>query len=172
MEEKEAKHIVSPVCVPTVISPTQKFGDLNAPNAEMIWQQISHWTCLVKALIFGLLLQPLMTQPSIITQPNFVLLLADDLGIGDVGCYGNDTIRTPNIDRLAREGVKLTQHITAAPLCTPSRAAFLTGRYPIRSGLPCTVEWPLSITLLLNGTVLYGGQERNESATDMKAHED
>uniref|UniRef100_A0A8C3PYR3 Arylsulfatase D n=1 Tax=Chrysolophus pictus TaxID=9089 RepID=A0A8C3PYR3_CHRPC len=106
----------------------------------MIWQQISHWTCLLKALIFSLLLQPLMTQPSIITQPNFVLLLADDLGIGDVGCYGNDTVRTPNIDRLAREGVKLTQHIAAAPLCTPSRAAFLTGRYPIRSG-----KWHLGV---------------------------
>ncbi|OXB66268.1 hypothetical protein ASZ78_014003, partial [Callipepla squamata] len=130
--------------------------DLNTPNAEMIRQQKLHWTCLIKALIFGQLLQTVMTQPSIITQPNFVLLVADDLGIGDVGCYGNDTIRTPNIDRLAREGVKLTQHITAAPLCTPSRAAFLTGRYPIRSGLPCTVKWPLNITLLLNGTVPYG----------------
>ncbi|XP_052520666.1 arylsulfatase H-like isoform X3 [Tympanuchus pallidicinctus] len=114
--------------------------DLNATIAEMIWQQMSHWTCLLKALLFSLLLQPLMTQPSIITQPNFVLLLADDLGIGDVGCYGNDTIRTPNIDRLAREGVKLTQHISAAPLCTPSRAAFLTGRYPIRSG-----KWHLGV---------------------------
>ncbi|XP_008326832.1 arylsulfatase D isoform X2 [Cynoglossus semilaevis] len=60
--------------------------------------------------------------------------MADDLGIGDIGCYGNTTIRTPNIDRLASEGVKLTQHIAAAPLCTPSRAAFMTGRYALRSG--------------------------------------
>uniref|UniRef100_W5MVL8 Steroid sulfatase n=2 Tax=Lepisosteus oculatus TaxID=7918 RepID=W5MVL8_LEPOC len=67
--------------------------------------------------------------------PNFVLMMVDDLGIGDLGCYGNTTLRTPNIDRLAQEGVKLTQHIAAAPLCTPSRAAFLTGRYPIRSGM-------------------------------------
>ncbi|XP_072333453.1 arylsulfatase H-like [Scyliorhinus torazame] len=68
-------------------------------------------------------------------QPNIVLIMADDLGIGDVGCYGNDTIRTPNVDRLAKEGVMLTHHIAAAPLCTPSRAAFMTGRYPIRSGM-------------------------------------
>ncbi|XP_067297526.1 steryl-sulfatase [Pseudorasbora parva] len=68
-------------------------------------------------------------------KPNFVFMMVDDLGIGDLGCYGNTTLRTPNIDRLAREGVKLTQHIAAAPLCTPSRAAFLTGRYPIRSGM-------------------------------------
>ncbi|KAM6945345.1 steryl-sulfatase [Aplochiton taeniatus] len=68
-------------------------------------------------------------------KPNFVLMMVDDMGIGDLGCYGNTTLRTPNIDRLAQEGVKLTQHIAAAPLCTPSRAAFLTGRYPIRSGM-------------------------------------
>uniref|UniRef100_A0A3B5A950 Arylsulfatase D-like n=1 Tax=Stegastes partitus TaxID=144197 RepID=A0A3B5A950_9TELE len=71
-------------------------------------------------------------------KPNFVLMMVDDLGIGDVGCYGNDTIRTPNIDRLASEGVKLTQHIAAAPLCTPSRAAFMTGRYALRSGMGST----------------------------------
>ncbi|XP_053436312.1 arylsulfatase F [Nycticebus coucang] len=68
-------------------------------------------------------------------KPNIVLIMVDDLGIGDLGCYGNDTIQTPNIDRLARDGVRLTQHISAAPLCSPSRAAFLTGRYPIRSGM-------------------------------------
>nr|KAF6491747.1 hypothetical protein HJG59_001051 [Molossus molossus] len=69
------------------------------------------------------------------SRPNILLLMADDLGIGDVGCYGNNTIRTPNIDRLARDGVRLTQHIAAAALCTPSRAAFVTGRYPVRSGM-------------------------------------
>ncbi|NWV60706.1 STS sulfatase, partial [Malurus elegans] len=70
-----------------------------------------------------------------VSNPSIILLLADDLGIGDLGCYGNRTLRTPNIDRLAEEGVTLTQHIAASPLCTPSRAAFLTGRYPIRSGM-------------------------------------
>ncbi|NXI53949.1 STS sulfatase, partial [Chloroceryle aenea] len=69
------------------------------------------------------------------SNPNFILMMADDLGIGDLGCYGNRTLRTPNIDRLAEEGVTLTQHIAASPLCTPSRAAFLTGRYAIRSGM-------------------------------------
>ncbi|NXN14511.1 STS sulfatase, partial [Indicator maculatus] len=69
------------------------------------------------------------------SSPNIILMMADDLGIGDLGCYGNRTLRTPNIDKLAEEGVTLTQHIAASPLCTPSRAAFLTGRYPIRSGM-------------------------------------
>lgn len=68
-------------------------------------------------------------------KPNILLIMADDLGIGDVGCFGNDTIRTPNIDRLAKEGVKLTHHISAASVCSPSRSAFLTGRYPIRTGM-------------------------------------
>ncbi|XP_049623764.1 arylsulfatase H [Suncus etruscus] len=68
-------------------------------------------------------------------RPNIVLLMADDLGIGDLCCYGNHTMSTPNIDRLASEGVLLTHHLSAASMCTPSRAAFLTGRYPIRSGM-------------------------------------
>ncbi|KAM5179543.1 steryl-sulfatase [Mantella aurantiaca] len=67
--------------------------------------------------------------------PNFILIMVDDIGIGDIGCYGNNTIRTPNIDKLATGGAKLTQHIAASPLCTPSRAAFLTGRYSVRSGM-------------------------------------
>lgn len=66
--------------------------------------------------------------------PNIVVLLCDDLGYGDLGCYGNRVIRTPNVDRLASEGVRLTEFY-ATPTCTPSRASLLTGRYPLRSGL-------------------------------------
>ncbi|XP_068602641.1 arylsulfatase D [Brachionichthys hirsutus] len=83
-------------------------------------------------------------------KPNFVLMMVDDLGIGDVGCYGNNTIRTPNIDRLASEGVKLTQHIAAAPLCSPSRAAFMTGRYALRSGMDSVGIAP--VLLFLGGS--------------------
>nr|XP_005335585.1 steryl-sulfatase isoform X3 [Ictidomys tridecemlineatus] len=75
------------------------------------------------------------TQSHTASRPNIVLLMADDLGIGDPGCYGNKTLRTPNIDRLASGGAKLTQHLAASPLCTPSRASFLTGRYSVRSGM-------------------------------------
>jgi arylsulfatase A-like enzyme len=66
--------------------------------------------------------------------PNFVLLLADDLGYGDLSCYGSKEIRTPNLDQMAKEGAKLDDFY-AFPTCTPSRAALLTGRYPLRSGL-------------------------------------
>ena len=90
------------------------------------------------------------------SNPNVIVFMVDDLGIGDIGCFGNKTVPTPNIDkwvsleirnkkfvksyfqwifhRLCFEGAKLTHHVAAAALCTPSRAAFMTGRYPIRSG--------------------------------------
>ena len=67
--------------------------------------------------------------------PNIILIYADDLGSGDLGCYGHPTIRTPNLDRMAAEGARFTQFYSAAPLCSPSRAALLTGRYPVRSGI-------------------------------------
>ncbi len=67
--------------------------------------------------------------------PNVVVIFADDLGYGDLGCYGNPTLRTPNLDRMACEGMKLTQFYSAAPVCTPSRAGLLTGRLPQRSGM-------------------------------------
>jgi arylsulfatase A-like enzyme len=68
-------------------------------------------------------------------QPNIVLIFADDMGYGDLGCFGHPTIATPNLDRMATEGMKFTQFHTASSVCTPSRAGLLTGRLPIRSGL-------------------------------------
>jgi arylsulfatase A len=67
--------------------------------------------------------------------PNIVVIFADDLGYGDVGCQGS-RIRTPAIDRLAAEGMRFTHGITANPVCSPSRAGLLTGRYPTRCGVP------------------------------------
>jgi len=67
--------------------------------------------------------------------PNIVLILADDMGYGDLGAYGAPLIRTPNLDRLATEGVRMTDFRVPSALCTPSRAALLTGLYPPRTGL-------------------------------------
>jgi arylsulfatase A-like enzyme len=67
-------------------------------------------------------------------RPNFILILADDLGYGDAGRYKDPRIATPNLDRMAKEGVELASFY-AAPTCTPARAALMTGRYPIRSGV-------------------------------------
>ena len=64
--------------------------------------------------------------------PNIVLIYADDLGYGDVGCYGATRVRTPNIDRLARQGLRLTDAHASASTCTPSRYALLTGEYAWR----------------------------------------
>jgi arylsulfatase A len=69
-------------------------------------------------------------------KPNIVLILADDQGYADLGCFGSKTIKTPNIDRMAREGARLTNFYAAAPICTPTRAALMTGCYATRVGLP------------------------------------
>jgi arylsulfatase len=79
------------------------------------------------------LLMPLLSPEG--RPPNIVFIYADDLGYGDLGCYGS-SILTPNLDRMAAEGVRFTQFYSANPVCSPSRAALLTGRYPTRVGVP------------------------------------
>jgi arylsulfatase A len=68
-------------------------------------------------------------------KPNIVFIFCDDLGYGDIGCYGS-TLRTPHIDSLAKDGMRFTNLDSADPVCSPSRAALLTGRYPTRVGVP------------------------------------
>ena len=75
------------------------------------------------------------SQPADPTKPNVIFMLTDDLGYSDVGCYGAEKVKTPHIDRLAVEGIRFTDFHTAASICSPSRAAFLTGAYPQRAGL-------------------------------------
>ncbi len=74
--------------------------------------------------------------------PNIIVILADDLGLGDIGAYGNRVIRTPNLDRMARDGARLDNFFASANVCTPSRAGLLTGRYPARAGLAIGVVYP------------------------------
>ncbi|MBM4022134.1 MAG: N-acetylgalactosamine-6-sulfatase [Planctomycetes bacterium] len=69
------------------------------------------------------------------SRPNIILFLADDLGWGDLGCYGHPVIQTPHLDAFARQGVRLTQCYSASGVCSPSRAALLTGRTPHRNGV-------------------------------------
>lgn len=86
----------------------------------------------------------ILAAPSVLageaTPPNIVLVLADDLGFGDLGCYGHPVAKTPVLDRLAAEGVRFTQHYSNGPECSPTRTALLTGRYQQRvKGLECAI---------------------------------
>ncbi|MBX7236564.1 MAG: sulfatase [Caldilineales bacterium] len=73
-------------------------------------------------------------------KPNFIIVLLDDLGYGDLGCFGSETIRSPRIDSLAAEGAKLTAMYTPVAVCSPSRAALLTGRQPQRTGVTYALQ--------------------------------
>jgi arylsulfatase A-like enzyme len=84
------------------------------------------------SLLLFLFLEACKPQAEFDKYPNIIFVLADDLGYGDLGCYGNVLHRTPNIDKLASEGLKFTDFYAAASVCTPTRAAFLTGCYPRR----------------------------------------
>ena len=86
--------------------------------------------------IFSIVIQAFCSlSTAAATPPNIILILADDLGYGDVGAYGSTLIETPHLDRLAGEGVRFTNFYASANVCSPSRAGIMTGRYAIRDGL-------------------------------------
>ncbi|MCP3983392.1 MAG: sulfatase [bacterium] len=95
--------------------------------------------------------------------PNFVVIFFDDLGWGDLSSYGSQLIRTPHIDRAAAEGLRMTDFYSASPVCTPSRAALLSGRFPVRSGTHNHVFFPEGSLL---GTFRKMAGVGNEIATD------
>jgi arylsulfatase len=75
-------------------------------------------------------------------RPNVIFIYADDLGYGDLSCYGADSIHTPHLDELAAKGVRYTDFYSTSPICSPSRAGLLTGQYPIRNGIgPVFFPW-------------------------------
>ena len=94
------------------------------------------WTIVLQILgIATCTVLPSAADHSDTTKPNFLVILCDDLGYGDLGCYGHPTIKTPQLDALARQGWRLTDCYSAAPVCSSSRAGLLTGRTPSRVGV-------------------------------------
>jgi arylsulfatase A-like enzyme len=86
------------------------------------------------SFVASVLLAPVLFAAAPAERPNVIVILADDLGYGDLGCYGSPNIETPNLDRMAAEGMRFTSFY-AAPVCAPSRAQLMTGCYPTRVGL-------------------------------------
>ena len=91
------------------------------------------------ALCLSLTAYPASAQE---TPPNFIVIMADDLGYGDLGVYGSTLIKTPNLDRLALDGARLDSFYSSANVCTAARGGLLTGRYPIRLDLVADVARP------------------------------
>ena len=88
-----------------------------------------------KALLICLILLSSFSSTKADERPNIIIILCDDLGYGDLSCYGNEVIRTPNIDKLASEGIRFTSFYSSSPVCSPSRVGLMTGRTPNRAGV-------------------------------------
>ncbi|GAB5562187.1 MAG: sulfatase [Synoicihabitans sp.] len=91
------------------------------------------WALVVLALAFG--------SAAMATPPNIVLILTDDLGINDLGCYGNQFYESPHIDSLSRDGMRFDQHYSSGAVCSPTRTALITGKFPARTHSTEVYDW-------------------------------
>ena len=101
------------------------------PPTRLLLPAVLTVGCFLPALTIG----TVRTVRAEAKRPNFVIVLADDLGYGDLGCYGNSQVRTPHLDRFAAQGMRFTDYYAPAPNCSPSRAGLMTGRTPYRLGI-------------------------------------
>src|SRR5690606_10470854 len=101
------------------------------------WDSLRRVRCGIAlvAVAFWLAHSPTIFASEPESRPNFIVVLADDLGYGDLACYGNAELKTPHLDRFATQGVRLTQCYSAAPNCSPARPGRMTGRTPQRVGV-------------------------------------
>ncbi len=108
-------------------------------------------------LAFGLFLIPGLAE----TKPNIIYILADDLGYGDLGCYGQKDIQTPHVDRLAKAGIRFTQHYAGSNICAPARCVFITGLHTghcyIRNNKPLPFEGNAPIGIADDDIVVHVG---------------
>lgn len=93
----------------------------------------------MKRLFCSILLALLPAYADAEQRPNFIVIMADDLGYGDLGCYGNSTIQTPHLDQLARDGLRFTDFHSSGAVCSPTRAGLVTGRYQQRAGISTVI---------------------------------
>jgi arylsulfatase A-like enzyme len=106
-----------------------------SPEYFRFSNNVSRWISSITCIVFGLLLLAGASATVSAERPNILLIISDDQGWLDLGCIGLKPIQTPNLDRLAKEGTRLTNYYVTWPACTPSRGSILTGRHPLRNGL-------------------------------------
>ena len=124
--------------------------------------------CVRKLFLIIVFLIFLSCQNTVKNDYNFIIVFVDDMGYGDVGSYGHPTIKTPNLDMMSHEGQKWTQFYSASNVCTPSRAALMTGRLPIRNGMIGLVPEFFFLTLILDYLPLRLQLQKSSKKMDIK----
>jgi arylsulfatase A len=137
----EGSAVVSRFIADFLLQGLNEQSGVSEPNREAPHDRASQADVkLVGGATLAIPLSGVMAQP--IRKPNFIVIFTDDQGYNDLGCFGSKTIRTPNVDQLAREGRRFTSFYVASSVCSPSRAALLTGCYPKRIGMEKHVLFP------------------------------